>query len=327
MPLKTADFDFHLPEHLIASVPLERRDESRLLLIDRATGTWQHRSFRELPSLATGYLLALNNARVAKARFFSDDGKIEVLRVGVLGPNLWRCMVRPGKKMRLGATVTLGGVTGVVEGILEEDGNRIIRFPEPVPETAGQLALPHYMNREQTAEDEHRYQTVYARPDVATAIAAPTAGLHFTPEVLAQLPHVHITLDVGVGTFQPVKAAEIADHVMHEEHYEVTAHAAEKLNAANRVLAVGTTVTRVLEHQMRTHGRISAESASTSIFLHPGCQFQRVDALLTNFHLPKSTLFMLVCGFAGTELMKAAYAEAIQEGYRFYSYGDCMLLS
>jgi S-adenosylmethionine:tRNA ribosyltransferase-isomerase len=322
----TSDFDFHLPEELIASVPLERRDASRMVVVDRAAGTWQHCRFTDIEQLSQGYTLALNNTRVAKARFFSDDGKIEVLRVGILGDNLWRCMVRPGKKMRLGAQVVLGGVVGTVTDVLAEDGNRIIQFAGPVPEQAGKLALPHYMKREMSEADEERYQTVYARSDAAKAIAAPTAGLHFTPELLSRLDHASITLDVGVGTFQPVKAERLDEHVMHSEHYEVSATAAAKLGGAERVLAVGTTVTRVLEHQMQTHGRILAEEGSTDIFLFPGVRFQRVNALLTNFHLPKSTLFMLVSAFAGTELMKAVYADAVAQRYRFYSYGDCMLL-
>jgi S-adenosylmethionine:tRNA ribosyltransferase-isomerase len=325
IPLKTLDFDFTLPEELIASVPLPRRDESRLIVVDRKSGTWEHRRFRDISELAQGYVLALNNTRVARARFFSEDGKIEILRVGILGPDRWRCMVRPGKKMRLGAQVRLGSATGTVEEILE-DGNRVIQFDSPVPEQEGKLALPHYMNREMTASDEERYQTVYARQDKAAAIAAPTAGLHFTPELLAPLPHVFITLDVGVGTFQPVKADLLTEHVMHSESYEVGPQAAATLQAAPQVLAVGTTVTRVLEHQMRTHGEITAERSSTEIFIYPGQTFQRVNALLTNFHLPKSTLFMLVSAFAGTELMKAVYADAVTQRYRFYSYGDCMLL-
>ena len=325
--LRTEDFDFELPEELIASRPLERRDASRMMVVDARAGTISHHHFREFGEFAQGSLVVLNNTRVARARFFSDDGKIEMLRLDVRGPLLWRCMVKPGRKMRVGDSVVLGGATGVVEEILEPNGERLIRFDQPVDEARhGHLALPHYMNRDDDALDAERYQTVFADAGQERAIAAPTAGLHFTPELLASLPHAFITLHVGVGTFQPVRADLLRDHVMHVESYEISPSAATAIQLADRVLAVGTTVTRVLEHSMAVHGRIQAEAGETGIFITPGFQFRRVNSLLTNFHLPKSTLFMLVCAKAGRDLMLEAYRQAVSERYRFYSYGDCMLI-
>jgi len=225
--LRTEDFDFPLPEELIASRPLPRRDDSRMLVVDRAKETVEHRLFREFPQFVnSGDVVVLNNVRVAKARFFSNDGRIEVLRLHAVTPLHWQCMVRPGKRMRKGHTVQIGNSTGTVTDILE-DGTRLIQWDAPVDEqTFGHLALPHYMQRDDDAEDMDRYQTVYARPDRSDAVAAPTAGLHFTPEILAGLPHAFITLHVGAGTFQPVKAEFLTDHVMHSERYEIEPAAA-----------------------------------------------------------------------------------------------------
>jgi S-adenosylmethionine:tRNA ribosyltransferase-isomerase len=325
--LRTEDFDFPLPEELIASRPLPRRDDSRMLVVDRGRETVEHRMFRDFPSyVRDGDVVVLNNVRVAKARFFSSDGRIEVLRLQAVTPLHWQCMVRPGKRMRKGHAVQVGEATGTVTDVLE-DGTRLIQWDGPVDELKfGHLALPHYMQREDDAEDIERYQTVYARPDRSDAVAAPTAGLHFTPELLAGLPHAFITLHVGAGTFQPVKAEFLSDHVMHSERYEIEPEAAAQIESAARRIAVGTTVTRVLEHCVQTHGAVTAHAGETRIFLYPGCRFQKVDVLLTNFHLPKSTLFMLVCAFGGTALLKRAYAQAVNERYRFYSYGDCMLI-
>jgi S-adenosylmethionine:tRNA ribosyltransferase-isomerase len=326
-PLLTADFEYHLPEELIASRPLAERDASRMMVVHRSTGKIEHRQFREFPEFARDYLLVLNNTRVAKARFFSNDGRIEILRLQALEERCWLCLVKPGKKMRVGDSVQLGEATGVVESIQEPDGARVIRFDQAVDEARlGHLALPHYMNRSDDDADEERYQTVYAAPDKERAIAAPTAGLHFTPAMLAELPHTFVTLDVGIGTFKPVKAEEITDHQMHVEQYEITPEAAAAITASQRVLAVGTTVTRVLEHVHRTHQAIVPGAGETGIFLYPGVSFHCISALLTNFHLPKSTLFMLVCALGGTDLLKEAYCQAIAERYRFFSYGDCMLI-
>ncbi len=325
--LRTDEFDFALPEELIASRPLPQRGDSRMMLVDRARGVVEHRMFREFPDFVrAGDVVVFNDVRVARSRFFSSDGRIELLRLTAVTPRLWQCMVRPGRKLRKGHTLQIGEAVGTVTDVLE-DGTRLIAWDRGVDEQRhGHLALPHYMNREDDAEDAERYQTVYARKDRSDAVAAPTAGLHFTPEMIAALPHAFITLHVGPGTFRPVKAELIKDHVMHTERYEITPGAAEKIESAARRIGVGTTTARVLEHCAQTSGKITAHAGETGIFLYPGCTFLRTDALLTNFHLPRSTLFMLVCAFGGAELLKHAYAEAVRERYRFYSYGDCMLI-
>lgn len=327
---RTSDFTYHLPPELIAHRPPERRDGARMLVVHRATGTLEHRYFTDLPSYQRpGDLFVLNDTRVVKARFFSEDHRIELLRLEIdpQAPERWRCLVKPGKKMRLGATVRVGGQTGHVTAI-EEDGSRWVVWDAPPNEDAyGHLALPHYMERQDDEQDLERYQTTFANPAHAGAIAAPTAGLHFTPQQLAALPHVFVTLHVGVGTFQPVRAEKIADHRMHEETYELSTSAVDRITAAQRVLAVGTTVTRVLEHVALQHGgRLVPESGRTRLFIYPPWQFQVVNALLTNFHLPQSTLLMLVSAFAGRSLILRAYEEAVRARYRFFSYGDCMLI-
>lgn len=324
-PVLTSDFDYHLPPELIASEPLPERSSSRMLVVHRDTGELEHRLFSDLPSfLRADDLLVLNNTRVVPARFFSEDGSRELLRVDTLQPLLWRCMVRPGKKFRVGHQVRVGGSTGTVREILD-NGDRLITWDQAVDEEShGHLALPHYMGRDDQPADRERYQTVFAQ--AAGAIAAPTAGLHFTPELLARLPHAFLTLHVGVGTFQPVKVENVHEHKMHSERYEVPPETAARMAAAGRVLAVGTTSMRTLETVARDHGKVVAASGSTDIFIYPGFQFRAVGALLTNFHLPKSTLMMLVSAFAGKELIFKAYQEAIQQKYRFYSYGDCMLI-
>lgn len=320
--LRTADFDYHLPEELIASHPPARRDASRMLVVDRQSGTIEHAHFSDLPAhVGQDDLLVLNDTRVVRSRFFSDDGKVEIVKLDAADPLTWKCLVRPGKKMRLGRSTVVGGITGTVDRVLD-GGERIIRFDAPVDtEKHGQLALPHYMGRESEADDLDRYQTVYAAAD--GAIAAPTAGLHFTEEILARLNHVAITLHVGVGTFAPVKADLVTEHRMHTERYAVSEEAAEAINAATgRIISVGTTVTRVLEHAFP----LTPHSGETSIFIYPPYQFEQVDALLTNFHLPKSTLLMLISAFAGKDLIFEAYAKAIEKKYRFFSYGDCMFI-
>jgi len=325
---RTADFDYALPPELIASRPPERRDAARMLVIDRAAGTLEHRRFTEFPSfLRAGDEVVLNDTRVVKARFLSDSGGIELLRLGIQPDGQWRCLVKPGRKMRIGHTVNVGASTGTVTSIDPTDGARMIRWDLPPDETAhGHLALPHYMGRTDDATDEERYQTAFARPDRAGAIAAPTAGLHFTPDLLAAIPHCFLTLHVGVGTFRPVKAERVADHVMHSEEYELGEESAARLRTAQRIVAVGTTVTRVLEHIAHSHGKVVADRGATDIFIYPPFEFRAVGALLTNFHLPQSTLLMLVSAFAGRERVLEAYAEAVRERYRFFSYGDCMLI-
>ncbi len=328
MSLRTRDFDYHLPEDLIASRPLPERAASRMMVVRRETGEIEHRMFREFPGFVRkDDLLVLNDTKVIPARVMSDDGGIELLCLDRLSPVEWRCLVRPGKKMKVGRSVTVGGISGTVLEVFE-NGDRLIRWSAPVDlGRHGHLALPHYMGRGDEAMDRERYQTVFAREE--GAIAAPTAGLHFTPEMLEKLPHAFLTLHVGVGTFRPVNAEVVADHVMHSERYQLSAETARRANAAGRVIAVGTTVTRVLEAVAAEHaGRLPEGGASgeTDIFIHPPYEFRVVGGLLTNFHLPQSTLIMLVSAFAGRELVLEAYRQAVAERYRFYSYGDCILL-
>ena len=323
----TADFDYDLPPELIASEPLAQRADSRMLVLHRASGRIEHRMFREVSrffSRQAGDLLVLNDTRVVPARYFTQRGH-EILRLEILSPTRWRCMVRPGKKFRVGHTCEIGTARGQVVDILEESGDRIIEFDRVVDEALhGHLALPHYMGRQDQPADRERYQTVFARHE--GSIAAPTAGLHFTPEILTTLPHTFVTLHVGAGTFQPVKALHLADHRMHAESYEVSASAADAIQQATRVIPVGTTALRTLEAVARSHGHVTPARGSTDIFIHPGFEFRVAGGLLTNFHLPKSTLIMLVCALAGRELVLHAYAEAVRERYRFFSYGDCMLI-
>ncbi len=322
MSTLTADYDFHLPEELIASRPLENRAASRMLVLHRATGKIEHRHFSDiLEYKQTGDRWIFNDTRVVPARFFSDDGKIELLKLESPDPQTWRSLVKPGRKMKVGRSVVIGGITGTVTQIYD-NGDRLIEWDSPIdPDEHGELALPHYMGREEDDSDRERYQTIYAREE--GAIAAPTAGLHFTDEIMQELPHDFLTLHVGVGTFRPVKADDVKDHDMHSEHFDLPAETAKSIRAAERVVAVGTTVTRVLEH---IGPDMTPGSGSTNIFLHPPKQLQVVDALLTNFHLPQSTLIMLVSAFAGRENVLAAYKEAVEKKYRFYSYGDCMLI-
>jgi S-adenosylmethionine:tRNA ribosyltransferase-isomerase len=271
--------------------------------------------------------LVLNNTRVVPARFFTDKGH-EILRLKALSATRWQCMVKPGKKFRIGHEHRIGAATGRVVEILPENGDRIIEWDQMVDEkNHGHLALPHYMGRDDRPSDRERYQTVYSTREKEGSIAAPTAGLHFTPEILDPLPHAFVTLHVGVGTFQPVKAEKVTDHVMHHEEYEVSAETAARVQAAKRVICVGTTSLRTLESVAAAHeGQIVAANGSTGIFIYPGFQFRVAGGLLTNFHLPKSSLMMLVSAFAGRDLIFKAYEAAIRERYRFYSYGDCMLI-
>lgn len=328
MSLLTKDYDYHLPEELIASRPLPDRAASRMLVIDRKAGTITHRMFADFPDyLCPSDLLVLNNTRVIPARLFSDDGRTELLCLDRISPTLWRCLAKPGKRMKAGRSVTVGGITGNVVEVLD-NGDRIIEW-ESAPDLGklGHLALPHYMGRGDEESDKERYQTVFAKEE--GAIAAPTAGLHFTQGMLSGIDHDFITLHVGVGTFRPVSVDHIGGHVMHSEKYSVSGESAERINAAGRVIAVGTTVTRVLESLADGSQRIAEGakmSGETDIFLHPPHRFKAVDALLTNFHLPQSTLIMLVSAFAGRELTLEAYRQAVEGKYRFYSYGDCMLI-
>ncbi|MDR3404628.1 MAG: tRNA preQ1(34) S-adenosylmethionine ribosyltransferase-isomerase QueA [Chthoniobacter sp.] len=320
--LRTSDYDYTLPDDLIARHPLARREDSRMMVLHRDGERIEHRWFREFPSfLREGDLVVLNDTRVIPARVFADEGKIELLFLETVRENAWKCLVKPGRKMRIGATVQVRGVSGVVEEILP-DGERIIAFNGPVDlDAAGELPLPPYFARAVEPADAERYQTVFARE--RGAVAAPTAGLHFTPEILAQVPHTFVTLHVGVGTFRPVQVEDLAEHRMHAERFRIGEESARAINAAQRIVAVGTTTARVLESQGLP---VAACESSTDIFIHPPYQPRAVGALLTNFHLPKSTLLMLVSALAGREFVLRGYAEAIAQGYRFYSYGDCMLI-
>jgi S-adenosylmethionine:tRNA ribosyltransferase-isomerase len=352
MSLRLSDYDYVLPRELIAHRPLERRQDSRMMVLRRAEQKIEHRQFRELKAfLHPGDLLVLNDTRVLAARRFSDDGGIEFLFLERLGLKRWKCMVTPGRKMRVGALATIDDVCLRVEKITA-DGERIVRFDKDIDVYAGgSMPLPPYVNRASDETDAMRYQTVFAREP--GAVAAPTAGLHFTSEVLSEVPHTFVTLHVGPGTFLPVRSEDIAEHRMHAERFSISPEAADKINNAQRVLAVGTTVVRVLEtaasqarlsrkivgqaHRLPLAGeapalqepqanQIEAQSGETDLFVYPPFTFRVVDALLTNFHLPRSTLLMLVNAFAGREFILRAYEEAVRERYRFFSYGDCMLI-
>lgn len=321
----TKDFDFHLPEDLIASRPLEDRSASRMIVVHRDSGKIEHRMFKDFPEfMQPDDLLILNDTKVIPARLFSNNGEIEIVVTDRLSTTEWDCLVRPGKKMKVGSTIEIGDVIGKVLSI-QENGNRLIQWNKPLDiHQHGSIALPHYMGRNSDVKDLERYQTTFAREE--GAIAAPTAGLHFTPEMLSQLNHDFLTLHVGVGTFRPVKAENILDHEMHSEKFTLSESTAQKINSTPKLTAVGTTVTRVLESLGRENTNLQARSGATDIFIYPGFEFKIVDRLLTNFHLPMSTLIMLVSAFAGKELIMEAYKEAVAEKYRFYSYGDCMLI-
>ena len=325
MNARLSDYDYDLPAELIAERPLPRRDESRMMVLHRDARKIEHRQFNELKALLSpGDLLVLNNTRVLPARKFSDDGAIEFLFTERLGPARWKCLVNPGRKMRLGATTRIDNTILRVEEISPE-GERIVSLNEDVDLYAGgSMPLPPYIGRQSDAEDETRYQTAFA--DTPGALAAPTAGLHFTREILNEIPHAFVTLHVGTGTFLPVRSETLSAHRMHPEHFSISAAAAEKIDTAKRAVAVGTTTVRVLESARRQNGKLFPQAGSTDLFIFQPYQFRYVDLLFTNFHLPRSTLLMLVCAFAGRDFVLTAYEEAIRKRYRFYSYGDCMLI-
>jgi S-adenosylmethionine:tRNA ribosyltransferase-isomerase len=340
--LKLEDFDFNLPEELIAQHPVEPRDSSRLMVVNRSTGNIQHHVFRELPGLLkAGDVLVVNNTRVIPARLMGEkegtQAKIECLLLKRRERDVWEVLIKPGKRLKEGQSVLFGG--GLLKCELLEilpDGNRVMRFSydgvfEAVLDELGNMPLPPYITEQ--LEDKERYQTVYSKE--SGSAAAPTAGLHFTQELLERLKEsgieiVEILLHVGLGTFRPVKVEEIEEHEMHSEYYRVSKEAAERINRAKRegrrVITVGTTATRTLESVASANGQIQAGEGWTDIFIYPGYQFKVVDALITNFHFPKSTLVMLVSALAGRELILNAYNLAIHERYRFYSFGDSMLI-
>jgi S-adenosylmethionine:tRNA ribosyltransferase-isomerase len=333
--MQLSDYDYVLPRELIAQRPLERRDDSRMMVLHRGHGKIEHRRFRELEAfLKPGDLFVLNDTRVLPARRFSDDRAIEFLFLERLDSTHWRCRIKPGRKMRVGATAKIDNTYLRVEEITEA-GERIVAFERDVDVyVGGSMPLPPYISRPSDATDAERYQTVFAHS--AGAVAAPTAGLHFTSEILSKIPHTFVTLHVGPGTFLPVRSENIAQHRMHAERYSISKQAAEEINNAQRVIVVGTTVVRVLETAARQTrrlkavefetGQIEPQSGETDLFVYPPFTFRVVNALLTNFHLPRSTLLMLVSAFAGREFILGAYNEAVRERYRFFSYGDCMLI-
>ncbi len=340
--MKRQDFYYELPEELIAQDPLEDRSSSRLLVLDRQSGAVSHHTFREIADyLNEGDCLVINDTKVIPARLIGSKeetgAKIEVLLLKRKENNIWETLVKPGKKAKAGARISFGEglLTGEVVGIADE-GNRLIRFSyegifEEILDQLGQMPLPPYITHQ--LEDKNRYQTVYAKH--TGSAAAPTAGLHFTPELLKELEKkgveiARVTLHVGLGTFRPVKVDEITDHHMHSEFYRIDEEAAEKINrakaAGKRVVCVGTTSCRTIESAADETGRLEEKSGWTEIFIYPGYRFKVLDGLITNFHLPESTLIMLVSALAGRENVLGAYEEAVEERYRFFSFGDAMLI-
>ena len=329
--MKTSEFDYDLPAELIAQQPLPDRAASRMMVVDRSTGEIRHDEFRNLIQyLHAGDLLVLNDTKVVPARIWAKNPAVELLLVEKLDAARWSALVKPGRKAKIGLTLTFesSSLTAVVEGTTEF-GGRILRFTgdvEAYMEQFGATPLPPYIKHSgMDASDRDRYQTIYARQ--AGAIAAPTAGLHFTKELLEQwqlagVGCAYITLHVGIGTFRPVKVENVEEHKMHMERFTVSEEAARSMQSAGRIFAVGTTVARTLE----TIGEPRAAEGETDLFIRSPYKFKVVDALLTNFHLPRSTLLMLVCAFASCELILRAYQEAVRERYRFFSYGDCMLV-
>ncbi len=341
--MKTSDFYYDLPQELIAQTPLDKRDASRLMTLDRVTGETAHHHFYELPDfLRPGDCLILNDSRVLPARLLGQrlpgGGACEVLLLIDRGEKTWECLVRPGRKMRTGAKLSFGNgeLTAEVVGELE-GGNRLVRFDYEgifleVLERLGKMPLPPYIKEE--LQDQERYQTVYSK--VLGSAAAPTAGLHFTPELLEKIAAKgvgigYVTLHVGLGTFRPVKEEEITDHEMHSEYCVISQETADLINRTKanggRCICVGTTSCRTLESWAAEDGHMEAKAGWTNIYIYPGYQFKVMDALVTNFHLPESTLIMLVSAFAGREHVLAAYQEAVKERYRFFSFGDAMFIS
>ena len=295
------------------------------MVLRRNSKEIEHRQFDELKAFFQQEdLLVLNDTQVLSARRFSDDGAVEFLFLERLAPCRWKCLVSPGRKMRIGATVKIDNVTLCVDKITPK-GERIVVLNKDIDlYSGGSMPLPPYIRRDSDIEDAARYQTVFAH--APGALAAPTAGLHFTSEILNEIPHTFVTLHVGTGTFLPVRSENVTEHRMHAERFSISPSAARRINSAGRIVAVGTTVVRVLESAERTDGNLVPQEGSTDIFIYPPYQFRAVDVLLTNLHLPRSTLLMLVSAFAGHEFLLRAYHEAIRERYRFYSYGDCMLI-
>lgn len=340
--MNVKDFYFDLPQELIAQDPLEDRSGSRLLVLDKETGDIEHKKFRDILSyLKKGDCLVINDTKVIPARLFGvkegTDAKIEILLLKRRENDIWETLVKPGKKAKIGTVISFGEglLTGTVVDIVEE-GNRLIQFSydgifEEILDKLGQMPLPPYITHQ--LKDKNRYQTVYAKHEGSAA--APTAGLHFTKELLKEIQDMgvsiaHVTLHVGLGTFRPVKVDDIEDHHMHSEFYVVEEEEAKKINDAKknggRVICVGTTSCRTIESASTPEGILKAGSGWTDIFIYPGYEFKILDCLITNFHLPESTLVMLVSALAGREHVLNAYNQAIKERYRFFSFGDAMLI-
>ena len=340
--MKTSDFYFDLPKELIAQDPLEDRSSSRLLVLDRKTGAREHRIFRDIVEyLNPGDCLVINNTKVIPARLYGakegTQAKIEILLLKRREGDVWETLVKPGKKAKPGTKISFGDglLMGEVLDVVDE-GNRLIKFTydgifEEILDQLGQMPLPPYITHK--LKDKNRYQTVYAKHDGSAA--APTAGLHFTPELLRQIEEkgvkiAHVTLHVGLGTFRPVKVEDVTQHHMHSEYFFIEEDQAKLINdtkaAGGRVIAVGTTSCRTLESAVGEDGKLKATSGWTDIFIYPGYQFKVIDALITNFHLPESTLLMLVSALAGKENIMNAYEEAVKERYRFFSFGDAMFI-
>ena len=340
--MKTSDFYYELPQELIAQDPLDDRSSSRLMLLNKETGEVEHHIFRDIIDyLNPGDCLVINNTKVIPARLYGSrvgtDAKIEVLLLKRRENNIWETLVKPGKKCRVGTQISFGDGLLTAEVIdVVEDGNRLLQFRyegvfEEILDRLGQMPLPPYITH--ALQDRNRYQTVYAKYDGSAA--APTAGLHFTRELLDQIREkgvkiAQLTLHVGLGTFRPVKVDDVAQHHMHTEHCMIDEQTAALINetkrAGGRVVAVGTTSCRTLESMALEDGSVRSGEMDTSIFIYPGYRFKVMDALITNFHLPESTLVMLVSAFAGKEQIMNAYAEAVKERYRFFSFGDAMLI-
>jgi S-adenosylmethionine:tRNA ribosyltransferase-isomerase len=354
-----ADFDYTLPEELIAQTPLADRAASRMLVVDRARGSWEDRQFRDLPAyLGTGDCLVLNDSRVFPARLFGHRAGVHALSIGKKNParheyltgevevlllrpvdsgaHEWEALVHPGKKMRVGERVRFGDGLEAEVIARREFGERTLRFHTRAEgadvyeefEKIGHVPLPPYIKRRDEAADRERYQTVFAREKGSAA--APTAGLHFTPEVLdgcraRGVEIAFVTLHVGLGTFQPIHGDRVEGHRLHSEHYHIRADNAARMTAARRLVAVGTTSVRTIESAMRGGGLREAVG-ETDLFIYPGFEFRVTGAMLTNFHLPRTSLVLLVCAFGGKDLALAAYRHAVERRYRFYSYGDCMLI-
>ena len=336
------DFYYDLPQELIAQDPLEDRSSSRLMVLDKITGEVEHRHFKDITEyLRPGDCLVINNTKVIPARLYGvkegTEAKIEILLLKRKENDIWETLVKPGMKCKIGTKIVFGEgiLTGEVVDIVEE-GNRLIQFHyegifEEILDRLGQMPLPPYITHQ--LQDKNRYQTVYAKYDGSAA--APTAGLHFTPELLQQVRDMgveiaEVTLHVGLGTFRPVKETDVLKHHMHSEFYKIEQSEADKINKAkkegHRVIAVGTTSTRTLESAADENGFLTEKSGWTEIFIYPGYQFKVIDALITNFHLPESTLVMLVSALAGREHVLAAYETAVEEKYRFFSFGDAMFI-